>query len=222
MSPTNKAETTIVRSVCPQSSQMHSKTFDYSVKTIIVGDSSVGKTCLLQRYVRDRFEPESQPTLGVEFMSRIEKLGSKRIELQLWDTAGQELFRSVTRCYYRGAIGAFIVFDIASSSSFDSVPRWFHDILESANSEIVLVLLGNKSDLTASRQIQKSSAEEFANKNKMTYFETSGRTGENVAEAMRFMLEKTVELVDGGYRGGDQGNGTYVLQDEAPGAIQCC
>ena len=93
---------------------MQTRNFDFSVKTVVVGDSGVGKTCILLRFIRDKFEETAQPTLGVEFMTKIVETKKHRIELQLWDTAGQELFRAVTKGYYRGSAGAFLVFDITS------------------------------------------------------------------------------------------------------------
>ena len=96
---------------------MLGKNYDYSVKTIVVGDSGVGKTCILFRFVRDTFQEDTPSTLGVEFVSKIIDTKKQRIELQLWDTAGQELFRAVTRSYYRGSVGAFIVYDISNRDS---------------------------------------------------------------------------------------------------------
>ena len=171
---------------------MQMRNFDFSVKTIVVGDSGVGKTCLLLRFIRDAFDESSQPTLGVEFMTKIVQTERHRIELQLWDTAGQELFRSVTRGYYRGSAGAFLVFDLTQRSSFENIARWLHDITEVARKDVVKILIGNKSDLEEIREITKEEAEEFARANDMTYFETSAKTGENVANA----INKCLEIID--------------------------
>ena len=167
------------------------RNFDFSVKTIVVGDSGVGKTCLLLRFIRDSFDESSQPTLGVEFMTKIVQTEKQRIELQLWDTAGQELFRSVTRGYYRGSAGAFLVFDLTQRSSFTNIARWLQDITEVARNDVVKILIGNKCDLASSREITREEAEEYAKQNNMVYFETSAKSGENVSEA----INKCVEII---------------------------
>lgn len=165
------------------------RNFDFSVKTIVVGDSGVGKTCLLLRFIRDVFDETSQPTLGVEFMTKIVQTANHRIELQLWDTAGQELFRSVTRGYYRGSAGAFLVFDLTSRISFENISRWLHDITEVAKNDIIKILIGNKNDLESQREITSEEASEFAKANGMIYFETSAKTGTNVSAAVNACLD---------------------------------
>jgi small GTP-binding protein len=184
----------------PNRQQMLGRKFDYSLKVVVVGDSGVGKTCFLIRFVRDMFDEESQPTLGVEFLTKVVQTERHRIQLQLWDTAGQELFRSVTRGYYRGSAGALIVFDLTSRDSFDSVARWVQDIRDVARSDVVTMLIGNKSDLIEKRSISAEEAAEFAKKNSMQYFETSARTGENITPAVDAcvaVIEKNVD--DGAY-----------------------
>jgi small GTP-binding protein len=174
--------------------------FDYSLKVVVVGDSGVGKTCFLIRFVRDQFDDECQPTLGVEFLTKIVQTERHRIQLQLWDTAGQELFRSVTRGYYRGSAGALLVFDITSRDSFESVSRWLQDIRDVARSDVVTMLIGNKLDLAEKRQVTFEEAHSFAESHSMQYFETSAKTGQNVSAAVDAcvaVLEKNVE--DGAY-----------------------
>ena len=182
---------------------MTGRKFDSSVKTVVVGDSGVGKTCLLCRFVREVFEEDQPPTLGVEFMAKIiQGKSGDRIELQLWDTAGQELFRSVTRGYYRGSIGAFLVFDISKKQSFENIMRWLSDVRSTAREGVVTVLIGNKLDLAATRQVTSEEAQAFAQKNDMMYFETSAKTGENVEAAMTSLLDRVEKLIaDGKYDG---------------------
>jgi small GTP-binding protein len=179
---------------------MLGRKFDYSLKVVVVGESGVGKTCFLIRFVRDMFEEESASTLGVEFLTKIVQTEHHRIQLQLWDTAGQEIFRSVTRGYYRGSAGALVVFDLTNRDSFDSVPRWLRDVRDVARSDVVTMLIGNKSDLPAKRSVSAEEAADFAKKNSMQYFETSALTGENITQAVDAcvaVIEKNVD--DGAY-----------------------
>lgn len=179
---------------------MLGRKFDYSLKVVVVGDSGVGKTCLLIRYIRNLFDEETQPTLGVEFMTKIVSTERHKIQLQLWDTAGQELFRSVTRGYYRGSAGALLVFDITKRDSFENIGRWLQDIKDVARSDVVTLLIGNKSDMGEERQVPTEEAQEFAKKNGMQYFETSAKTGSNIVESIDAcvaIIEKNVD--DGAY-----------------------
>ena len=178
---------------------MLGRKFDYSLKVVVVGDSGVGKTCFLIRYVRNLFDEESQPTLGVEFMTKIVTTERHKIQLQLWDTAGQELFRSVTRGYYRGSAGALLVFDLSNRDSFDNIGRWLQDVRDTARSDVVTLLIGNKCDLDE-RQVSTEEAQEFAKEHNMQYFETSAKTGANIVEAIDAcvaVIEKNVD--DGAY-----------------------
>jgi small GTP-binding protein len=172
--------------------------FDYSLKIVVVGDSGVGKTCFLLRFVRDQWEGDTTPTLGVEFLAKIVTTENHHIQLQLWDTAGQELFRSVTRGYYRGSAGALILFDLTSPDSFASVKGWLKDLREVARTDVVVVLIGNKSDLVEERQITKDVAQAFADRNTMLYFETSARTGDNIPNAVTQCVLQIEKKVDDG------------------------
>ncbi|OHT07203.1 small GTP-binding protein [Tritrichomonas foetus] len=203
---------------------MLGKKYDQSVKTVVVGDSGVGKTCILFRFVRDDFEEGTPATLGVEFMSRIIETKTRRIELQLWDTAGQELFRAVTRGYYRGSIGAFIVYDITKRDSFENISRWLNDVKSTARADVVCVLIGNKSDLSDNREVTKEEAQEFAEKNHMAFFETSAKTGENIEEAMRSCLISVEKMIDEGKYDGKIGIESVVNDDnqDAGSHSSCC
>ncbi|OHT14370.1 Ras-related protein Rab-14 [Tritrichomonas foetus] len=177
---------------------MIGRKFDYSLKVVVVGESGVGKTCLLVRFVRNSFDEESQSTLGVEFMSKIIQTQKHRIQLQLWDTAGQELFRSVTRGYYRGSVGALLLFDLSNRDTFDNIGKWLQDVRDIARPECVLALIGNKSDLDSKRQISREEAEEFAKQNSMLYFEVSAKTGENVEPAFDGIVSAIEKNLDNG------------------------
>ncbi|KAI9680938.1 MAG: hypothetical protein M1829_001018 [Trizodia sp. TS-e1964] len=135
-----------------QSAQELSSMYDYLAKIILIGPSGTGKSCLLHRFVKDEWRVLSSQTIGVEFASKIIKVGSgarrKRIKLQLWDTAGTERFRSVSRSYYRGAAGAILVYDLASHASFDALPTFLNDARALASPNLTVLLAGNKFDLT--------------------------------------------------------------------------
>lgn len=172
--------------------------FNFSLKIVVVGDSGVGKTCLLLRFVRDQWEGETQPTLGVEFLTKVVATETHKIQLQLWDTAGQELFRSVTRGYYRGSAGALIVFDVTSVDSFKNVDKWLQDLRDVARSDVVTVLIGNKCDLADKRAVSTEEARAYAEANGMLYFETSAKTGDNVPEAVTGCVLQIEKKVDDG------------------------
>ena len=196
--------------------------FDYSLKVVVVGDSGVGKTCFLLRFVRDQWEGETQPTLGVEFLTKVVSTDTHRIQLQLWDTAGQELFRSVTRGYYRGSAGAIVVFSLTSQDSFNNVAQWIQDIKEVARSDVVTILIGNKSDLVDDRKVTREEAENFAKEHGMKYYETSAKTGDGIIEAVNGcvkLIEKKVS--DGSYEVNQNGTEEISFHPE-PKQKSCC
>jgi small GTP-binding protein len=201
---------------------MLGRKFDYSLKIVVVGDSGVGKTCLLIRFVREVFDEESQPTLGVEFLTKIVQTDKHRIQLQLWDTAGQELFRSVTRGYYRGSAGALLLFDLTNRESFESIGRWLQDIRDVARVDVVTVLIGNKSDLADQRQVTTDEATAFAKEHGMAYFETSAKTGSNVGDSVNACvssIEKNVE--EGAYQVAQNQTGESVDFEKEGGGDGC-
>merc|ERR1712194_798946 len=137
--------------------------YDYLFKVVLIGDSEVGKSNLLLRFTRDEFNLESRSTIGVEFASKAVQLcDGKSAKAQIWDTAGQERYRAITSAYYRGALGALIVYDITKRSSFESVERWLYELREHADSTIQALLVGNKSDLEHQRVVSNEEAAAFA------------------------------------------------------------
>lgn len=123
--------------------------FDLQLKVLLLGDSAVGKTCLLMRFTDDRFSSQFISTVGVDFKSKVLALGGERIKLQIWDTAGQESFRSITRSYYRGAAGALLVYDITRRETFNHLSRWLEEARQNGNPDMVIMLIGNKADMEA-------------------------------------------------------------------------
>jgi small GTP-binding protein len=196
--------------------------FDYSLKIVVVGDAAVGKTCLLLRFVRDEWDPDSQSTLGVEFLAKVVNTDNHRIQLQLWDTAGQEIFRAVTRGYYRGSAGALIVFDLTSRDSFASVDRWLKDLREIARPDITAILIGNKLDLDGKRKVAQEEAVAYAEKNHLLYFETSARTGDNVQDAIGACVVEIEKKVDAGVLSLTPNVEPVAFNAPAPTSTGCC
>lgn len=156
--------------------------YHYLFKYIIVGDAGVGKSCLLLQFTDKRFRAEHDMTIGVEFGHRIVDLEDFKIKLQIWDTAGQEAFRSITRAYYRGATGALLVYDITRRSSFDRLAQWLTDARQHAQQNMVIVLVGNKNDLDR-REVTYEEGMWFAQQNGLLFMECSAKTGHNVDNA---------------------------------------
>ena len=154
----------------------------YIFKFIVVGNSAVGKSCMLLRFDEDRFQPIHDVTVGVTFSIKMVQIDGQDIKVQIWDTAGQEIFRSITRSYYRDSACAIIVYDITDQSSFAKVEDWIRDVRNLAPTNCVLALVGNKLDLEANRSVSTSEGKELAEKNGLLFFETSAATGQNVSE----------------------------------------
>lgn len=129
---------------------------------VLIGDSGVGKTNLLSRFTRNEFNPDSKSTIGVEFAARTVKLDKRSIKAQIWDTAGQERYRAITSSYYRGAVGALLVYDITSPTTFENVDRWLTELRQHADPDIVVLLVGNKSDLRHIRSVSTEEARAYA------------------------------------------------------------
>ncbi|WFD00789.1 hypothetical protein MYAM1_003541 [Malassezia yamatoensis] len=141
--------------------------WDYILKFIIIGDASVGKSSLLVRLTDDKFLVDSSATIGIEFGSHVVALDSgERLKLQVWDTAGSEQFRSITRSYYKGAAGCLLVYDITEEDTFEHLPTWLHDVREQAEDNAVIALVGNMCDRpTSQRAVTTERAQAFAEEN---------------------------------------------------------
>ena len=155
----------------------------YIFKFIIVGNSAVGKSCLLLRFDEDRFQPIHDVTVGVTFSIKMVQIEGQDVKVQIWDTAGQEIFRSITRSYYRDSACAIIVYDITDQNSFDKVEDWIRDVRNLAPPDCLIVLFGNKLDLESQRAVKTETGQEMADKHGLMFFETSAATGQNVSQA---------------------------------------
>merc|ERR1712146_129827 len=169
--------------------------YDYLFKVVLIGDSGVGKSNLLSRFTRNEFNLESKSTIGVEFATRSIPVDSKTIKAQIWDTAGQERYRAITAAYYRGAVGALLVYDIAKHLTYENVERWLKELRDHADSNIVIMLVGNKSDLKHLRAVPTEEAQKFAEENDLSFIETSALEAENVDDAFTTILTKIYHIV---------------------------
>ncbi|CCM04530.1 uncharacterized protein FIBRA_06711 [Fibroporia radiculosa] len=170
--------------------------YDYLFKLLLIGDSGVGKSCLLLRFAEDAFTDSYLSTIGVDFKIRTIELEGKMVKLQIWDTAGQERFRTIAAAYYRGAHGIVVVYDVTDAESFDNVKGWLQEIERYASENVKKLLIGNKSDLVERKVVAYGSAKEFADELAIPFIETSAKTSSNVEEAFLTMSKQIKESVD--------------------------
>ena len=160
---------------------------EMTIKILLVGDSSVGKTCILLRYSENKFQEQFLSTIGLDFKVKHMVIEDKPIKLQVWDTAGQEQYRTITKSFLRGADGILLVFDLTNQTSFDMVTEWMNSIKENASSTVDIFLIGNKCDLD--RVVTQDKIDDFQKANNVQYFETSACTGFNIQETFTKMAE---------------------------------
>mmetsp|Transcript_21517 Transcript_21517/g.35433 ORF Transcript_21517/g.35433 Transcript_21517/m.35433 type:complete len:175 (+) Transcript_21517:92-616(+) len=167
--------------------------YDYLFKLLLIGDSGVGKSCLLLRFADDTYTESYISTIGVDFKIRTITQDSKTVKLQIWDTAGQERFRTITSSYYRGAHGIIVVYDVTDMESFNNVKQWLHEIDRYACENVNKLLVGNKSDLEKKRVVSTEQAQEFANSLGIEFMETSAKNATNVENAFTTMSAQIKE-----------------------------
>ncbi|KAJ0081200.1 hypothetical protein Patl1_10620 [Pistacia atlantica] len=169
--------------------------YDYLFKVVLIGDSGVGKSNLLSRFTRNEFSLESKSTIGVEFATRSIRCDDKIIKAQIWDTAGQERYRAITSAYYRGAVGALLVFDVTRHVTFENVERWLKELRDHTDSNIVIMLVGNKSDLRHLRAVSTEDATAFAERENTFFMETSALESMNVENSFTEVLTQIYRIV---------------------------
>ncbi|KAI9187855.1 GTP-binding protein [Blastocladiella emersonii ATCC 22665] len=174
-----------------------SSTYDHLIKLLLIGDSGVGKSCLLLRFTDDSFTPSFITTIGIDFKIRTIELDGKRIKLQIWDTAGQERFRTITTAYYRGAMGILLIYDVTDERSFNNIRNWIRNIEQHASVGVNKILVGNKCDVTEKKVISKEQGQELADEFGVKFIETSAKSNIGVEEAF-FSLAKDIKkrLID--------------------------
>ncbi len=172
---------------------MTSSSFDCLVKLLLIGDSGVGKSALLARFVDDSFTPSFITTIGIDFKLKTVSMRDKRVKLQIWDTAGQERFRTITQAYYRGAMGVLFVFDVTDETSFENVTFWINNVEKNATPNVKRVLVGTKCDLGNERVVETSRAQRFSDSHDMKFFEASSVSGVGVAEVFTDLTEQVVD-----------------------------
>lgn len=163
---------------------------DYLFKVVLIGDSAVGKSNLLSRFARNEFLANSKATIGVEFQTQSLKIDGKEVQAQLWDTAGQERFRAVTSAYYRGAVGALIVYDISRKLTFDNVARWLDELRMHSDTILVTMLVGNKRDLGDLREVSVEEGKAYAEAEGLMFLETSALDSTNVNTAFHSVMKE--------------------------------
>lgn len=159
------------------------KTYDFLFKLLLIGDSGVGKTCILVRFSEDAFNSTFISTIGIDFKIRTVEIDGKKIKLQIWDTAGQERFRTITTAYYRGAMGIMLVYDVTNEKSFENIRNWIRNIEENASADVDKMILGNKCDLQESRVVSTERGKLLAEEHGVKFMETSAKSGLNVETA---------------------------------------
>nr|CAD1822539.1 unnamed protein product [Ananas comosus var. bracteatus] len=208
---------------------------DYVFKVVLIGDSAVGKSQILARFARNEFALDSKATIGVEFQTRTLVIDHKSVKAQIWDTAGQERYRAVTSAYYRGAVGALLVYDITRRQTFDHIPRWLDELRAHADKNIVIMLVGNKTDLVDQRTVPTEDAREFAEKENLFFLETSALEATNIENAFQTVLTEIFNIVNKKNLASDSqsnGNGSAPISgkkiivpgpaQEIPKSKACC
>jgi len=202
--------------------------YDYLFKLLLIGDSGVGKSCLLLRFADNTYTDSYISTIGVDFKIRTLDIDGKTVKLQIWDTAGQERFRTITSSYYRGAHGIIVVYDVTDKVSFNNVKQWLGEIDRYACQSVNKLLVGNKADLVEKKVVDFNEAKEFADSLGISFLETSAKSAQNVDEAFLTMTRQIKERVSRSHEGPQKtaggvdisrGNGKQIKQKKKGG---CC
>ena len=193
--------------------------YEMMVKVILIGDSGVGKTNIMSKFLKNQFMEESKATIGVEFGSKLFNHEGHKIKAQIWDTAGQEKYKAITGAYYKGSKGALVVYDITQKKTFENIEKWVNDLKAAGDPKITIILIGNKNDLDDKRQVSKDQGEEKARSFGCAFLETSAYSGDNIDKAFNLMVKEIYEKFSNDSTGeyelapGSNGNGKDVKLD---------
>ena len=190
---------------------------EFVYKILLLGDATVGKTCFLMRYVDNTFQDSHMSTVGLDYkIKTLQMEDGKNVKIQIWDTAGQDRFRSITKNYYKGAHAIILIFDVTNHDSFDNVSVWINQIKEEVSEKVCIVLVGNKIDEVDKRKVLKEDGENIASEYKLDYFECSAKTGENIEtvfqEVVKTMVENYTKIPEAGEK----------LSNEKKKKSNCC
>ena len=194
--------------------------YEMMVKVILIGDSGVGKTNIMSKFLKNQFMEESKATIGVEFGSKLFNHEGHKIKAQIWDTAGQEKYKAITGAYYKGSKGALVVYDITQKKTFENIEKWVNDLKAAGDPKITIILIGNKNDLDDKRQVSKDQGEEKARSFGCAFLETSAYSGDNIDKAFNLMVKEIYEKFSNDSTGEDElapgsnGNGKDVNLDK--------
>ena len=188
---------------------MSSLDYDYLFKYLIIGNSGVGKSCLLIRFTDDKFEEGYVTTIGVDFKIKTLEIEGKSVKLQIWDTAGQERFRNIVSTYYKGGHGIMMVYDITDLESFRYLDSWLKEIEKNASKNVYKILVGNKNDMEKERKVSFEKGMEFADLHGMKFFETSAKENRNVEEAFK---EMTKDIINSLKKVNEKANASFVIE----------
>ena len=190
--------------------------YDLLYKIIIVGDTCVGKSNILSRYIKNVFREDSKSTVGVELGNKLLKVKGTNTKLQIWDTAGQERYRSITSSYYKGSHGCFIVYDITNEQSFENVEKWFEQVQKEGSKDVSIILVGNKCDLENERKVPKEKGEEKAKLLNIPFFETSALSNINIGDIFNVIAENIFDRTGGVKNEDDDDDIEIINENEKP------
>ena len=200
---------------------------NYKLKVVVVGDSGVGKTNLIKRFVSNTYNPNTKATVGVEFLSKSYKINDQVFKIEIWDTAGQERYKSITAAYYKGAKGALIVYDITQKDSFENINKWMSEVRDKSTKDLKILIVGNKTDLVNERQVSTEEALSKAKELESPVMEASALDGSNVKAAFYDLLKemykeikKKIDIVESQNTGGK--DGVQLNTNEEKEKKGCC
>ncbi|KAM7540144.1 hypothetical protein Aperf_G00000046829 [Anoplocephala perfoliata] len=201
---------------------MAKKTYDHLFKLMLIGDSGVGKTCILFRFVDDSFSSSFISTIGIDFKIKTVEIEGRRIKLQIWDTAGQERFQTITASYYRGAMGIMLVYSVTCRKSFDNISKWMSNITNLASEDVEKIIVANKSDKADQRQVTAEEGLAIAEKYDVQHFETSAMNGTNIEAAFYELTRAILKKVPRDQGTASANTRVHNLNTKSQSSSTCC